>query len=114
MLEAIRREPERVFTSKECVAIMECQQRRFDSAVKFAVANQALFVMRMRRGQCSLVRGTPFPEGYVHPEPKRSHYALPSKPDPQKPWATDREDPRIGRVVPNWQPPVMRHVRGGQ
>lgn len=29
------------------------------------------------------------------------------------PWATDPDDIRIGKVVPDWKPPVMRHVRGG-
>lgn len=97
LLDAVKAEPEREFTSEEAAQIMGCPRRAVWAYTAYAVRAGLLF-KRVER-KVLLLRGTPFP-GAQPPEeqrPRRASKLVPAFAD----------DVRISRVVEGWKPPAM-------
>lgn len=107
-LEAVKAEPQRVFTSAEVAHIMRTTIKAVSTATECAIREHMVFRAK-RTGYRGLVfSGTPFAD--VTPAAKRKH---PERPVITNGWATDPDDPRIQKVVPGWKPPQMVCTRSG-
>jgi hypothetical protein len=107
LLAAMRVDPKREFCTKECVDIMECDQRAVVPMTLYAM--KAGLIARRRDGRQYMYRLDPYTDeelaqGKEPPKPRRGR-----PPDmlPPPPWVPDPDDPRIAKVVPGWKPPVM-------
>jgi hypothetical protein len=110
LLAALRNEPEREFSAKECGAIMDCEPRAVGPFTEYA--RKAEMIYRRMDGRRSMFRASPYLTGELfRPDTKVSPLRVVSKPPAA--WSPDPDDPRIAKVVPGWKPPVMRCVRNG-
>lgn len=109
LLELMAQDPAREFTTKQAATVMHCDFRSVTGAVEACVRFGLMFWRKVDNRV--ILRGSPFPPGS-----QRAH--TPSRRHPERPvisegWATDRNDPRIGKVVPGWKPPQMVCTRTG-
>jgi hypothetical protein len=110
LLAALRNEPEREFTAKECAEIMDCEPRAVGPFTDYARKHEMIY--RRKEGRKCLFRASPYLAGEMfRPNSKVSPLRVVSKPPPV--WTPDADDPRIAKVVPGWKPPVMVCVRNG-
>jgi hypothetical protein len=120
LLAALEAEPDRTFTSSDAMAIMGVEDVRTVSSFVF-YAHRAGRVYKRVIGTGNKrqlqIRATPFPDGdpgRVKPSQDKSRQTWKEGGTQAAPkWATDPDDPRIGKVVEGWKPPVMRCVREG-
>lgn len=107
LLDALEAEPTRVFTSAECAAILGCELRTVGAYVDYALRAERIFKVKIGRNvQYSATRM----RDAVEPR-KRGRRQVAPKIVTSTSWTTDQDDPRIGKVVDGWKPPVMRCVR---
>lgn len=119
LLEQMAKEPTRIFNSVECAKIMECKQAAVSPTLEYAVRARKVFKRHTgKRCEYSLTEmaGAVIlkPTRALKSKPTMGAHGVLSVPANARVWATDPDDPRIGKVDPTWKPPVMRHVRGGQ
>jgi hypothetical protein len=118
LLERMAAEPARIFSSVECAQIMGCKQAAVSPTLLYAVKARKVFKRNTgKRCEYSLTEmagAVVLPPAKPRGRPKMCATGViqPKVYEPQ--WATSPDDHRIGKVVPGWKPPVMRHVRGGQ
>lgn len=103
MLERMALDPEYEFTTREAASIMKCDFRSVTGSLEPAVRAGLLFWRKVHNRV--YLRGTPFPPGSSGTGAARRREPL--IPLIQQGWATDPDDPRIGKVVPGWVPPKM-------
>jgi hypothetical protein len=108
LLTAMRKEPDREYTAKECAEIMGCEPRAVGATTDYAC--RAEMIHRRKDGRRLVFRASPYLAGEMfRPNSKVSPLRVVSKPPPV--WTPDADDPRITKVVPGWKPPVMVCVR---
>jgi hypothetical protein len=104
LVSALEAEPGRTFTSQEAAQIMGCELVAVSSAVFYAVRAGRIFKKAQSR-RLLLLRATPFPG-----ESSQANRPINVRKEADG-WATDPDDPRIGKVVLGWKPPQMVCVR---
>lgn len=109
LLAALEAKPERIFTSDECASLLRCTKRAVGAYLDYAVRGERVFKRKVGRNveYCATRM-----DGSSKPPP-RGRQQLTAKVVTSGGWATDREDPRIGKVVPGWKPPQMVCARLG-
>lgn len=111
LLPRLDAEPTRIFSHSECARIMGCKPSAVSATLLYAVKARRIF--KRNTGTCCEYSATEMAGSVVLP-PSRKRTKHPEVATPiEQGWLTDPNDPRIGKVVPDWKPPVMRHVRGG-
>jgi hypothetical protein len=112
LLQRMRPEPERIFTSSECARIMDCKQAAVSPTLLYAV--KARVVFKRHRGRSCEYCLTEM-EGSVVLPPAKRRTKHPEQTQPLQPgWTTDPDDPRIGKVVSGWMPPKMVCARSAR
>jgi hypothetical protein len=114
LITAMRNEPEREFTSRECANIMDCESRAVSPMTVYAMADG--IIDRRKVGATFVYRLKPYTkeelgERLANRKAEKPRNPLKLKEAPPPPWVPDPDDPRISKVVPGWKPPVMVCVR---
>jgi hypothetical protein len=106
LIEAVRAEPERIFTVADAVKVMGVRSNKVGGSLTYALRAEVIFRGKVK-GQ-TVYKGTPFaPEVKMDPPPVQKKTVKVAAG-----WPTSADDPRIPQVVPGWKPPSMVCVRG--
>lgn len=96
LLNAMRAEPDRVWTTHDAAAVFGLPYRRVGAHAAYAVSEGVMF--RTKAGKTTLYALRPFTKS-APPKP------APAKVTPQG-WKPE-DDYRVPKVVPGWRPPQM-------
>lgn len=110
LLKALRkRPPGTILIAREMAAVMSMEVKGVWATVFNAEKAGLLHIGYTEQGTKGLSL-EPFPEDRRAPPLKRVAQE-PRRPVPEG-WATNPDDPRIGKIVPGWKPPQMVCARG--
>lgn len=98
--EAMKAEPDRIWTTKEISAVLEIAPKRVHGHVSFALSKGAIY--RGKRGRWTLYALKDFPPDERHPRNETEDQRRGALPV----WEPEN-DMRIPKVVAGWTPPKM-------
>lgn len=96
LLNAMRAEPDRIWTTQDAAAVSGLPYRRVGAHAAYAVSEGVMF--RSRAGKFTLYALRPFTDA---PKPKPAPVKV-----MRREWSP-RDDYRVPKVVPGWRPPQM-------
>jgi hypothetical protein len=105
LLALMKEDPMREFSVAEAAEVMRCSTKSVSPLAAWACKSGVMFRRTVERRL--FLRGSPYPEA----EQKVMARKHPERVVIRDGWATDPDDPRIGKVVPGWTPPKMVCVR---
>jgi hypothetical protein len=114
LINAMRAEPEREFTAKECADIMDCAPNGVSPMTLYARADGIIGRIKGEHGfvyRFGQYTEEELGERLANRKAEKPRNPLKLKEAPPPPWTPDPDDPRISKVVPGWKPPVMVCVR---